>query len=80
MINGAWDFFELAFVLLFWVETNGKTVEEIDELFDGTKHSHVPDLETMILGKADFEIVVNSVEAPTAMKSHSETVVSSKDK
>ena len=32
MINGACDVLELAFVLLFWVETKGKTLEEIDEV------------------------------------------------
>jgi len=32
MINGAWDIFELAFVFYFWVETKGKTLEEIDEV------------------------------------------------
>jgi hypothetical protein len=44
MINGAWDVLELLFVLFFWVETKGKSLEEIDELFDGEKHSDVPDL------------------------------------
>ncbi|KAH9207952.1 general substrate transporter [Leptodontidium sp. 2 PMI_412] len=34
MINGAWDALELAFILLFWVETKGKTLEEIDEVLD----------------------------------------------
>lgn len=32
MINGAWDVLELAFVLYFWVETKGKSLEEIDEV------------------------------------------------
>lgn len=48
MINAAWDVLELAFVLLFWVETKGKTLEEIDALIDGKKHSDVPDLERVI--------------------------------
>jgi hypothetical protein len=33
MINGAWDVFELAFVMYFWVETKGKTLEEVDEVY-----------------------------------------------
>lgn len=32
MINGAWNVLELAFVVYFWVETKGKTLEEIDEV------------------------------------------------
>lgn len=32
MINGAWDVLEVLFVLYFWVETKGKTLEEIDEV------------------------------------------------
>lgn len=47
MINGAWDVLELAVVLLFWVETRGKTLEEIDELLDGTTHTDVPTLEVV---------------------------------
>ncbi|KAJ5633133.1 hypothetical protein N7490_009472 [Penicillium lividum] len=35
MINGAWDVLELAFVIFFWVETKGKTLEEIDEVMNG---------------------------------------------
>ena len=52
MINGAWDVLELAFVCFFWVETKGKTLEEIDDLFDGAKHIIVPDLEEMVHRKA----------------------------
>jgi hypothetical protein len=79
MINGAWDFLELAFVLYFWVETKGKSLEEIDEvslryqflndqlltlkLFDGVKHSDVPDLEAIMRGKADVsDLVLEGVE------------------
>lgn len=32
MINGAWDVLEIAFLIYFWVETKGKTLEEIDEV------------------------------------------------
>ncbi|KAH6667543.1 MFS sugar transporter-like protein [Halenospora varia] len=63
MINGAWDVIEFLFVLYFWVETKGKTLEEIDELFDGEKHSDVPDLEAIMNGKADVgDLVVEGVE------------------
>ncbi|KAF7561092.1 hypothetical protein G7046_g3042 [Stylonectria norvegica] len=35
MINGAWDVFELLFVIFYWVETNGRTLEEIEDNLDG---------------------------------------------
>lgn len=34
MINGAWDVLELLFVILYWVETNGRTLEDIDNNLD----------------------------------------------
>jgi hypothetical protein len=51
MLNGAWDCFELAYIVTRWVETRGKTLEEIDAVFDGEKHSMVPDLEDIARGK-----------------------------
>jgi len=53
MINAAWDALEVPFVMWYWVETKGKTLEEIDELLDGVKHSNAPDLEKVIRGDAD---------------------------
>jgi len=53
MINGTWDILELLFVIFFWVETKGKTLEEIDELMEGEKHSNVPDLELIRKGEVD---------------------------
>ncbi|KAI1773855.1 hexose transporter [Hypoxylon cercidicola] len=47
MINGAWDVLQLVYVVLCWVETKGKTLEEIDELFEGsstTNGIHVQDV------------------------------------
>lgn len=47
MINGAWDVLQLIFVILFWVETKGKTLEEMDEIFEGHRDStalHVQDV------------------------------------
>ncbi|KXS94198.1 hypothetical protein AC578_9959 [Pseudocercospora eumusae] len=37
MINGAWDFIQLAVIAWTWVETRGKTLEEIDLLLDEGK-------------------------------------------
>lgn len=59
MINGCWDFLELAFVAFFWVETKGKTLEEIDELFEGKKHSDIPSMSVIRQAKSDLgEILV----------------------
>jgi len=69
MINGSWDVLELLFVLFCWVETKGKTLEEIDVLFDGEKHSLVPDVEAVVRGKVDVDVldVLNGIEVPPAM-------------
>lgn len=37
--------------IVYWVETKGKTLEEIDALFDGEKHSSVPDVELVLKSK-----------------------------
>jgi hypothetical protein len=41
---------------VFWVETKGKTLEEIDALFEGHKHSNVPDVELIRKGKATIDV------------------------
>lgn len=65
MINGAWDVLEVAFVAYYWVETKGKTLEEIDEAIDGVKHSDVPDLDLVRRGKVDAEVLVG-IDIPGA--------------
>jgi len=40
-----------------WVETSGKTLEEIDEMFDGEKHTTVPTVKEIIKGKGDTEVL-----------------------
>jgi hypothetical protein len=40
------------------VETKGKTLEEIDALFDGEKHSLVPDVELVRKGKEQIDTKV----------------------
>lgn len=37
MINGAWDFVQIAVIAWSWVETKGRTLEEIDEQLDGVQ-------------------------------------------
>lgn len=39
------------FYLILWGETKGKSLEEIDEIFEGKKHSDVPDLEIIRRGR-----------------------------
>jgi hypothetical protein len=38
MINGGWDVLMLVIIAMTWVETKGKTLEDIDAVIDG--HSH----------------------------------------
>lgn len=37
------------------METKGKTLEEIDTLFEGEKHSSVPDIEILRRGEKDLD-------------------------
>lgn len=41
---------------VFWVETKGKTLEEIDALFEGQNHSTMPDVELIRTGKETFDV------------------------
>jgi len=36
-ISGAWDVLQLGFVIILWVEMKGKTLEGIDEFFEGVR-------------------------------------------
>jgi hypothetical protein len=48
------------------VETKGKTLEEIDAIFEGEKHSSVPDLEMVRQGKVDIDAAV--IDQDTAVE------------
>lgn len=41
---------------MYWVETKGKTLEEIDAIFEGQKHSDVPDVEKVRKGEASIDV------------------------
>lgn len=56
MINASWDVLEIAFIIFYWVETSGKTLEEVDELIDGEYHSSAPVLMGVIMGETDVEV------------------------
>jgi hypothetical protein len=65
MINGAWDVLQLVFVIVFWVETKGKTLEQIDEIFDGERHSSIDEESSVVIhgvGSDDVEVVEMQVD------------------
>jgi hypothetical protein len=43
---------------IFWVETKGRSLEEIDAIFEGEKHSSVPDVEAVRTGAAMIDAAV----------------------
>ncbi|KAK6371851.1 hypothetical protein LTS17_008675 [Exophiala oligosperma] len=55
MINGGWDIVTFFLIWYYWVETKGKTLEEIDAIFDGEKHSAVPDVENVRAGSVTID-------------------------
>ncbi|KAF7299678.1 Hexose transporter protein [Mycena chlorophos] len=51
IINAAWNILEIPFVAWYWVETKGKTLEEIDELLEGRREDvNGPDVEKVVVG------------------------------
>lgn len=42
--------------IVFWVETKGTTLEEIDAIFMGEKHSDVPNIEDIRTGKKTIDV------------------------
>lgn len=56
MINGGWDIIVIVLIALYWVETKGKTLEEIDALFDGEVHSTVTDIEKVRKGETQLDL------------------------
>ncbi|KAI1847144.1 hypothetical protein JX265_011820 [Neoarthrinium moseri] len=56
IINASWDIIVAVLIALFWVETKDRTLEEIDALFEGQKHSSVPDVERVRKGEETINI------------------------
>jgi 2',3'-cyclic-nucleotide 2'-phosphodiesterase (5'-nucleotidase family) len=52
---------------VFWVETKGKTLEEIDAIFEGHKHSDVPDVEAVRQGREKIDVGVVELELSTVV-------------
>ncbi|KUI66618.1 Lactose permease [Cytospora mali] len=61
MVNASWNVLFFVWVFFFWVETKHRTLEEIDEIFDGVKHSDVPDLERIDEKRAGVRTSVSEV-------------------
>jgi MFS family permease len=58
IINASVDILMVLFVIIFWVETHGMTLEEVHKIFDGEQHSDVPDLKAVEQGEMiDTEIL-----------------------
>lgn len=77
MVNGSWDIVIVILIAVYWVETKGKTLEEIDAIFEGEKHSSVPDVETVRKGEATVDVAVLEQEvAVIGQELHEEKGVS----
>ncbi|KAJ5756854.1 hexose carrier protein, partial [Penicillium manginii] len=68
MINASWDIVVLVLIAIYWVETKGKTLEEIDALFEGQKHSSVPDIE--LIRKGEEQINTDTIEEQLIVQLH----------
>ncbi|OLN85468.1 Lactose permease 28 [Colletotrichum chlorophyti] len=53
IMNGGLNVLFFCFIWWYWVEVRGKTLEEIDALFDGKKHTDTPNLEAVMAGTED---------------------------
>lgn len=53
IINASWNVLTFVFIAWYWIEVKDKTLEEVDILFDGVKHSDCPDIEMVLTGFAD---------------------------
>jgi hypothetical protein len=56
IINGAWDILYLISICVTWIETKGKTLEEIEEVISGRKggHDEITDESIAIKGSNDY--------------------------
>ncbi|CAN8105132.1 unnamed protein product [Discula destructiva] len=77
VINAGWNVSIFAFIWYYWVEVKGKTLEEIDAVFDGVKHSDVPDVDMVLQGRVDSawrEKVARLTKAKCVLQSETSTV------
>ena len=55
IVNAAWDVTTFILIAVFWVETKGLTLEEVDALFEGS-HTTAPVLEDVRKGRAQIDV------------------------
>ncbi|KAF8855322.1 putative hexose carrier protein [Acephala macrosclerotiorum] len=72
MVNGSWDIIIAVLIAVFWVETKGKTLEEIDAIFEGEKHSSVPDVEMVRRGEAQIDTSALKQDLEVEVQTHKE--------
>ncbi|KAI7231185.1 hypothetical protein KC330_g6549 [Hortaea werneckii] len=68
-VNGAWDVLVIIIIAVFWVETKGKTLEELDVVFEGEKHSDAPELVLVYRGEASVSTGKNVQTAEESQSS-----------
>lgn len=54
------------------METKGKTLEEIDAIFEGEKHSSVPDVEMVRRGEAQIDTSALKQDLEVEVQTHKE--------
>lgn len=73
IINASADVLMLVGVVWYWVETRGLTLEEVDKVFEGEKHSDVPDLKAVLDG--EVEVGSGFLKKEITVPSNQEVVV-----
>lgn len=83
MINASFDILLVLFVIFYWVETRGLTLEEVDLKFDGEKHSAVPNLHDLRKAREEsrkLDWLIEGVPLPVDEGVAVETLVDGKGK
>jgi len=70
MINGAWDIVVTIIIAYWWVETKGKTLEEVDAAINGHKRGDGPQLDAVRRGEVDVDVEALKAEANAVSESH----------
>ncbi|KAI5863780.1 putative hexose carrier protein [Durotheca rogersii] len=62
MISGSWDIVIAIIIATFWVETEGRTLEEIDATFEGERHSPDPEAQRASAGPRKEALDVGAID------------------
>ncbi|KAL3471486.1 general substrate transporter [Aspergillus californicus] len=57
IMNASWNILLIIFIYFYWVETKGKTLEEIDEAFEGVRLDGIPTPDEVEAGKGDIKLM-----------------------